>query len=401
MSRMDEALARYDKYLDKVLRSRHSRRMYMQRVRKFLERRPRALDADPAELRTICEEYTSQLPFNSATDTPKAAVRHYWSMVAGKRWAMGIRIADFGPRPEIDEEAASFGAWLRSRGGLDESTVADKVDTVRRFLYSAFDGRPFSSAGVGASDVSRHLSVTMSGHSESTRRRFATEARSYAEYLRARGLPELAERLSTLPMRGGVVRRPLPSALSDGDYDALLAVPDKTTPRGLRDLALARCMGDLGLRRSDVARIDLDDVDWVAGTVSVRNSKSKSDRTVPLTEEVGAAIEAYVLSGRDNGSASRALFLPCGREQPGDRMSFDQVGNAVRLLAERAGIAGFDGAHSLRRAVATNMVCNEVPIKVVADVLGHESVTTTMGYLRVDAASLSQACGAWPEGGSL
>lgn len=67
-------------------------------------------------------------------------------------------------------------------------------------------------------------------------RRFATEARTYAEFMRARGLPELAERLASLPMRGGVVRRALPSALSDDDYAALLKIPDMSTPRGLRDL---------------------------------------------------------------------------------------------------------------------------------------------------------------------
>ena len=77
-------------------------------------------------------------------------------------------------------------------------------------------------------------------------------------------------------------------------------------------------------------------------------------------------------------------------------MSPRQVADAVKLLAEKAGVRGYRGAHSLRRAAATNMVSNGVSVKVVADVLGHESVRTTMGYLRLDVESLRAACSPWP-----
>jgi len=109
-----------------------------------------------------------------------------------------------------------------------------------------------------------------------------------------------------------------------------------------------------------------------------------------------------VLGARQKeGGKTRSLFLPGGNEAPGDKLSFRQIGHRVRHLAEKAGLGDYCGTHSFRRAVASNMTNNGVPIKTIADILGHELVTTTMGYVRVNVASLRQAMGPWPEGGRL
>ena len=146
-----------------------------------------------------------------------------------------------------------------------------------------------------------------------------------------------------------------------------------------------------------MAALSVDDVDWSRGLLHIRESKSVSDRTVPIDEETGSALEAYVVGARGPRPGTRALFLPAGREAGGAAVTSAQVVRAVKLLAEKAGVSGYHGAHSIRRAVATGMVAGGASVKVVADVLGHESVQTTMRYLRVDMASLSQACSPWPE----
>ena len=163
-SRMEDMLGRYGRHLDTVLKSRHARCMYMQRVRKFLEDEPRALEASAGELREICERYISGLPLNGTTGIPKAAVRYYWSMVAGRRWANDVRVDDFTLRPEIESECAELEEWLRTRHALAKETVHDHVGTVGRFLYREFDGRPFYRGGVGAGDLASHLSGAMSLH---------------------------------------------------------------------------------------------------------------------------------------------------------------------------------------------------------------------------------------------
>ena len=178
------------------------------------------------------------------------------------------------------------------------------------------------------------------------------------------------------------------------DYAAVRESIDASTARGKRDLAMLLLMGNLGLRQSDVALLDLDDVDWANGVLRVRDSKSISDRSIPLDEETGYALQDYVMQGRPRAT-SRSLFLPCGNEAPGERMGFGQVGGAIELAAQKAGVM-LHGTHSLRRAVASAMVNGGIPIKFVADVLGHESVKTTMGYLRVDVEQLRKAASPWP-----
>ena len=163
-------------------------------------------------------------------------------------------------------------------------------------------------------------------------------------------------------------------------------------------LAMLLLMGNLGLRRSDVALLGVDDVAWSDGVLRVRDSKSVSDRSIPIDAETGHALQDYVMNGRPRVRGG-ALFLPCGNERRGERMSFEQVGNAMGLVAQKAGVR-FSGTHSLRRGVASNMVNGGVPVKFVADILGHESVKTTMGYFRVDAGRLRLAASPWPGEGA-
>ena len=256
---MEDMLGRYGRHLDTVLKSRHARCMYMQRVRVPGGRATRTGSQCRRAARDMQALHIGTgLSLNSTITQPIAAVRHYWSMVAERRWANDVKVDDFTLRPEIESECTELEEWLRTRHALAKETVHDHVGTVGRFLYREFDGRPFYRGGVGAGDLASHLSGAMSSHSEATRRRVATDVRSYAAFLRSAGHPDLEEGLRTLATKGAAVRRPLPSAMSDCDYTALLTVPDPSTPRGLRDIATIRCMGDLGLRRSDVARIDLD-----------------------------------------------------------------------------------------------------------------------------------------------
>ena len=145
-----------------------------------------------------------------------------------------------------------------------------------------------------------------------------------------------------------------------------------------------------------MALLELDDVDWANGVLHIRHSKSISDRSIPLDEETGEALEHYVLNGRPNDTGSRSLFLPEGLEEKGPQLTYRQVGGAISLLSEKAGVRNA-GTHSFRRAVATNMVNNGVPIKPIADLLGHEDIATTMGYLRVDIGSLRKVASPWPE----
>ena len=367
--------------------------LYWKRVRTFLAKHPEAMELGRDELKALIAEYVEEVPVTSGIGVTATAVRHYWTMRFGERWCTRFDLSDYEEDPDIEGECAEFGSYLESLGTLSATTVRDRVQKVRQFLYTKFCG-DFSRDKVCTASVSSYISEGLAGKSASTRQGFCTEVRSYARFLESVGHASTAGPVARMSFTGPAVPDRLPACMPAADYAAVRSSIDASTERGKRDMAMLLLMGNLGLRQSDVALLDLDDVDWANGALRVRDSKSILDRTIPLDEETGSALQDYVVNGRPR-AASRSLFLPCGNEKPGERMGFGQVGGAIELAAQKAGVM-LRGTHSLRRAVASAMVNEGVPIKFVADVLGHESVKTTMGYLRVDVERLRKAASPWP-----
>lgn len=392
----DEHLEAYKVFIRENGNSPNVQAMYFKRVRTFLEKRPEAMQASEEELRAVVDDYIASLPVTSGIGVTATAVRYYWTMRFGKPYSERFSFDDYPERPEIEAEIAEFRAWLEESGRLSATTVGQRTSKVRRYLYTAFGDGSFSRDKVDFASVAAYLAGPCSRLSASTKRGFCTELRSYASFLCLRGLEASAGPVTKLALKGPAPSDPLPRYVPEEDIAAVSEYADTSTPRGKRDLAMVLLMANLGLRRSDVALLDLDDVDWANGILRVRDSKSISDRSLPIDAETGAALEDYVLNGRPPRPGTRALFLPDGLEVGGDRMEFKQVGGAVTLLSQKAGVQ-LGGTHALRHSVATNMVNAGVHPKPVADLLGHESIETTMGYMRVNMATLRKAVCPWPE----
>ena len=397
MATQEEHVGMFKAFIEANGNSENVCNLYWKRVRTFLAKHPEAMELGKEELRELVEEYIDEVPVSSGIGVTATAVRYYWTMRFGERWRNRFDFGDYAEDEDIERECAEFRAFLESLGTLSATTVRDRVQKVRQFLYMEFCGG-FSRDKVCAASVSAYLSSGMAGKSAATRQGFCTEIRSYARFLVSEGHSETAGPVAKLTFTGPAATDRLPSCMPAEDYATVRESIDTQTARGKRDLAMLLLMGNLGLRQSDVALLDLDDVDWANGILRVRDSKSISDRSIPLDEDTGSALQDYVMHGRPR-AASRSLFLPCGNERLGERMGFGQVGGAVELAAQKAGVA-LHGTHSLRRAVASAMVNEGVPIKFVADVLGHESVKTTMGYLRVDVERLRKAASPWPGEGA-
>ena len=370
--------------------------MYHKRVRTFLDKRPEAMEADEKSLREIVDGYIDSLPVTSGIGVTATAVRYYWTMRFGKPYFERFDSRSYPVNDGIERECDEFEASLRNAGRLSETTVMQRRQKVRQYLYIMFGGRKFERGMVDLASVMRYLSHEIAHTSAWTKRGFCTEIRSYARFLCANGFEATAGPIVRVSLKGPEPADRLPKCISGSEYEAMSDSVDPGTPRGKRDLAMLLLMGNLGLRRSDVALLELDDVDWANGVLHVRNSKSVSDRSIPLDQETGAALEDYVANGRPRDAGSRSLFLPDGLETRRQQMTFGQVGGAIALLSEKAGVKD-PGTHSLRRGVATNMINNGVPIKLIADLLGHEDIATTMGYLRVDIGTLRKVASPWPE----
>jgi site-specific recombinase XerD len=187
---------------------------------------------------------------------------------------------------------------------------------------------------------------------------------------------------------------PLPRYLPAEDVERVIASCDPTRASGLRDRAIILLLARLGLRAGDVRALDFADLDWREGSVRV-SGKSRRHTRLPLPQEVGDALLAYIEKGRPT-TPLRTVFLrhktPCG---PLRSVSISSI---VRLALIRAGVdAPSFGAHLLRHSAASQMLREGVSMDQIQAVLRHASLETTAIYAKVDTTSLGAIAQPWPE----
>ncbi|MFG1797553.1 site-specific tyrosine recombinase XerD [Nocardia sp. NPDC049149] len=161
-------------------------------------------------------------------------------------------------------------------------------------------------------------------------------------------------------------------------------------PRGLRDRALLELLYSTGARISEMVGLDVDDIDTDDRAVVLRGKGGKQ-RMVPIGRPALAAVDAYLVRGRPVLAASGkgnagALFL----NARGGRLSRQSAWQVLQTAAERAGIAATVSPHTLRHSFATHLLEGGADVRVVQELLGHASVTTTQIYTLVTVNTLRE-----------
>ena len=177
----------------------------------------------------------------------------------------------------------------------------------------------------------------------------------------------------------------LPKALTVDQVEALLAAPGDDLP-GLRDRALLELLYATGARVSEVVQLDVDDL--AQGEVVRLHGKGSKERIVPVGSYARAALEAYLTRARPEfsarGKATPRLFLGA-RGAPLSRQSAWLV---IRAAAEKAHLTAHVSPHTLRHSFATHLLQGGADVRVVQELLGHASVTTTQIYTHVSVDAL-------------
>jgi integrase/recombinase XerD len=296
------------------------------------------------------------------------------------------RAAPAGP---VEVLVDRYRGYLAVERGLAASTVRYCTDEARGFLA----GRADRLAGLDAAEVSGFVANECRRRSTGSAKILVTALRSLLRFLAVEGLavPGLQDAVPAVAgWRGGG----LPKALPDGQVAALLAACDRETATGRRDFAVLTLLARLGLRACEAAALELGDIDWRAGTVTVRG-KGRRDEQLPLPSDVGEALAGYLRDGRPAGGASRRAFLQS--RAPGGGLSAGAVIEIVRRACLRAGLPEA-GAHRLRHSAATGMLRAGAPLAEIGQVLRHRSAATTAIYAKVDHGALSQLAVPWPGG---
>ena len=267
------------------------------------------------------------------------------------------------PRSASDLLLASFGRYLLTERGLAAGTVGGYVAHARRLLDELSPG---GLAALTASEVTGAVQRKVaSGVSVSATQFFVSGLRAFLRFCFVEGLLEADLSPAALAVTGRR-RSLLPRAISRADAAALLGACDRRRALGRRDYALIILLLRLGLRRGEVARLALDDIDWRAGELVVRGKGGREDR-LPLPADVGEPIAAGTVS------------------------------STVRRACRRAGIAEV-GSHRLRHTTACEMVAAQVPLEGIGQVLRHRSLQSTAIYARVDLDQLRLLGQPWPQG---
>ncbi|MEK1947752.1 MAG: site-specific integrase [Ensifer adhaerens] len=185
----------------------------------------------------------------------------------------------------------------------------------------------------------------------------------------------------------------LPEVLTDAEINELLSSFDQSFPSRLRAYAMVRCLIDLGLRSSEVVKLQLDDINWADGTINLVGTKSRRADVMPLPSETGAAIAAY-LHGERPATSNRAIFVR--HVAPYDEpITTKSVKRAVLAGYRRCGWTR-TGVHILRHSMASRLLRTGAPMKEIADILRHRSLDTSAIYAKVDLTNLAAVALPWP-----
>jgi integrase/recombinase XerD len=241
--------------------------------------------------------------------------------------------------------------------------------------------------------VAGFLAALRRGDDEHSPLKASSAARSVVA---VRGLHRFAAREGLVASDAARAVRPptparrLPKALSVDDVGALLEAADvEGSPRGLRDRALLEVLYGTGARISEAVGLTLDDLDLVGAAVLL-HGKGGKDRLVPLGRMAAASVDAYLVRGRPAlaaaGRGTPALFL----NNRGGVLSRQSAWAVLRAAAERAGLTVDVSPHTLRHSFATHLLDGGADVRVVQELLGHASVTTTQIYTMVTVDRLRE-----------
>lgn len=260
-------------------------------------------------------------------------------------------------------DLVSFHTYFRSsRGNEFDLTALTPLD-LRAFLSSLYDKNAKTS-------IARRLAAL----------------RSFYRFLYRKGLvpSDVAARVPS-PR----AEKRLPRHLSLDETERLLATPESDNPSGLRNRAILELLYSTGLRVAELASLNIHDLTAVpengGGTLRV-SGKGRKERLVVCGETARLAVAAYLECREDFGpeDSEQALFL----NSRGGRLTVRSIERMVEASALAAGLSGDVTPHTLRHSFATHLLANGADLRLIQELLGHSSLSTTQKYTHLELEQL-------------
>ena len=288
----------------------------------------------------------------------------------------------------LDTALETYLTHLAVERGLSVNTLAAYRRDLRRYVDHLKAAGRTSPEQVTEADVEAYQLAARTGAdgrsplSASSSARSVVAIRGWHRFLAAEGLTAADPAREVHPP---MAPKRLPKAISVDAVERLLAaVGGADGPGPLRDRALLELLYSTGARISEAVGLDVDDLDLTPGRSAVRLlGKGGKERVVPVGSYATQAVEAYLVRGRPSfaahGRGLPAVFL----NTRGGRLSRQSAWQVLRQAGERSGLPGPVSPHTLRHSFATHLLAGGADVRVVQELLGHASVTTTQLYTLV------------------
>lgn len=302
------------------------------------------------------------------------------------RFSNRLVLSEVPPRP-FERLITEYSDFMKLERGLSSETIRYRCHYAEEFLNQNCASHPLNQLTISHIDDDLAKKGSQKGYGRRTIQTYASTLRSFFRYAEGRGWCRhgLADAI-----RAPRVYRDetLPSSPTWDDVQRLLAGTKGNQPTDIRDRAVLMLFAVYGLRRGEVRRLRLEDLDWENEIIHLTRSKSFKPQQLPLSHTVGDAILRYLKKVRPRCSF-REVFLTM--RAPLRPLS----GNALFQIASRRWKPlnvpiKHHGPHSLRHACATHLINQGVSLKEIGDHLGHRSVETTRIYAKVDLTMLRE-----------
>jgi len=312
-------------------------------------------------------------------------------------WFAYLRRAGIVPTPTFVEPAVeapilvSFCDWMRRQRGASDATLSIYRFELRAFIKNLgeeprmYDARNLRQFVLDKSQQSGWASA----------RKSICAIRMFLRFLISQGRCP-ASLYASVPTLAHWRLSALPRYLQPDQVEKVIASPDLTTSLGRRNRAILLLLARLGLRAGDIVQLRLGDLDWREGMICV-SGKGRRQAVLPLTQEVGDALAAYIKDHRPQADTDAVFvrsFAPYRAFNASTSVSAI-VARAMRRVGINCSKRG--AAHILRHSVASSMLRQGVSLQDIAGVLRHRSLLTTEIYAKVDVLNLRQIAQPWPE----
>jgi site-specific recombinase XerD len=295
---------------------------------------------------------------------------------------------------ENDKLVQTFEHYLKDVAGLSSATCLYRCRYAKEFLIWTHYNQLIPLDSLTVEHLSTFICYRATKVSLASIAVIACSLNSFLRFLTSQGLCHFSIEFY-VPRPKQLYCLPDKKSLSEEELNLLLKAIDNKDPIGKRDYAITRCLLDLGIRTSEVANITLDDIDWRNKVITINPGKSRRQHKLPIPATLMEALIDYIKNGRPE-TKTRHVFV-FHHAPVGQPVNITTIRGVVRRAFAKAGFESSQSqVHRLRHTMATRLLMNEVPLKTIADILGHQSIDTTTRYTHINLKELQSIASPWP-----